>query len=198
VTAFRIGTPPRVLDAVLHAPASVPTAAAVVCHPHPEYGGTMENPVVVTTATALAARGVAALRFAFGRPFTGGPGELDDADAACDALRARVPDGTPLVLVGYSFGAWVALALSDRRRDVARVLAIAPPLDLLPWTPAASGCPVACVAGDRDPWCAPARLDALVGAGGGRVVARALAGADHFLAGREDDAVRTLLALLPS
>jgi alpha/beta superfamily hydrolase len=198
VTALRIGAEPRVLDAVVEGPADA-RAGAVVCHPHPQYGGNMRNGVVVAAARALAATGLAALRFDFGREYSGGPRELDDAAVARAALAERLPAGAPISLVGYSFGAWIALQLAAREPAIAGVVAIAPPLDLLAWEPGAGGCPIVCVVGDRDQYCRSEALASLVARGGGRVVARILGGADHFFAGREVEVAGAVVAgLAPS
>ena len=91
-----------------------PAHAAVVCHPHPQFGGTMHNKVVFRLAAALVEHGIPALRFNFrgvGRStgsYDEGRGEADDVRAALAALAARYP-GVPLLLAGFSFGAWVGL-----------------------------------------------------------------------------------------
>jgi alpha/beta superfamily hydrolase len=108
---------PLALEGILYRPDdSLLHPAAILCHPHPLYGGTMDNLVVVHVARALLDRGLASLRFNFrgvggseGR-FAEGEGELNDAGGALDWLRAQPGiDWAHLYLVGYSFGAWVAL-----------------------------------------------------------------------------------------
>jgi uncharacterized protein len=97
-------------------PSSHPHLAAVVCHPHPQYGGTMHNKVVFRAAKAALRAGVPALRFNFrgvgesGGTYGGGIGERDDVRAALDYLQSRFPK-TPLCVVGFSFGAWVGLTV---------------------------------------------------------------------------------------
>jgi uncharacterized protein len=195
--ALTIGRPPRPLAACLEMPDGTPHAGAVVCHPHPEYGGDMENAVVVAVARALARVGIPALRFDFGS-FSGGSAEVADARAALAALRDEVPAGAPLALVGYSFGAWVALRAAHEGADVAHVVAVAPPLAFLDWAfLAALRVPVAFVVGDADEFCDGARLRRVPEA----IRVRVLAGADHFLVGREADvaaAVVTELSARPS
>jgi uncharacterized protein len=92
-------------------PDGTPRGLAVICHPHPLHGGTMDNKVVVTLARAFAQCGWRAARFNF-RGIGGsagawdeGRGEIDDALAVARALRQ---DGEPLALAGFSFGAFVA------------------------------------------------------------------------------------------
>lgn len=106
------------LRGVLHLPekGSGPFPAAVVCHPHTLMGGNMDNQVVVGVCLELALHGWAALRFDFrgaGRSegsFDGGGGELDDVRGAVEFVRAQAAiDPECLAMIGYSFGAGVAL-----------------------------------------------------------------------------------------
>ena len=102
-----------------------PRMAAIICHPHPQYGGDRFNNVVTALFTALPTADIAALRFDFRAAFSGGPGERLDALAAIDEVAASVP-GVPIVALGYSFGAMIALGLDDER--VTALGLIAPPL----------------------------------------------------------------------
>src|SRR6266850_1735700 len=91
-----------------------PKALAVVCHPHPLSQGTMHNKVVFAIAEAFFALGCAVLRFNFrgvgisAGTHDQGRGELEDALAAVEYLRARHP-GLPCHIAGFSFGAWIAI-----------------------------------------------------------------------------------------
>jgi alpha/beta superfamily hydrolase len=104
---------------------------ALVCHPHPLYGGTMHNKVVHRLATTLMDLGLQVLRFNFrgagksaGR-WSGGDGELEDARAALAYLREHAP--TPHVWsVGFSFGSWIAARLADSERAIERLILVAP------------------------------------------------------------------------
>ncbi|MBI2320626.1 MAG: alpha/beta hydrolase [Chloroflexi bacterium] len=118
----------------LHVPAGDVRAAAVLCHPHPLYGGDMHNHVVDALACGLAADGVLALRFNFrgvggsAGLHDGGPGEVRDVLAAFEALRAERGGRTvPLAVVGYSFGAAVGLAAAAQHGDVAAAVGVSPP-----------------------------------------------------------------------
>jgi hypothetical protein len=108
-----IDGPAGPLEVQVDAPAGARTAA-LWCHPHPLYGGTLDNKVVYTLAAAAQAAGLAAVRFNFrgvgrsGGEHTGGPGEIEDAAAVRAWTAARWP-AAPLVLGGFSFGAYVAL-----------------------------------------------------------------------------------------
>jgi alpha/beta superfamily hydrolase len=121
---------------VLEAERTVPTtvrAAASIAHPHPLYGGTMHDAVVMTLDRVLVANGIATVRFAFrgtagsDGTHSGGPDERQDVLAALDHAASLAP-GLPLLACGYSFGADVTLATTDDR--IAAWLAVAPPIRL--------------------------------------------------------------------
>jgi len=105
-----------------------PVAAAIVCHPHPQHGGTMHNHVTYRIARAFREHRVAALRFNFrgvGRStgaYDEGRGELDDARSALEYLLQKYR-GLPLVAAGFSFGGRIALQLTLVDARVAQVLA---------------------------------------------------------------------------
>jgi uncharacterized protein len=187
-----IGRPPRTLAACLETPDGTPVAGAIVCHPHPQYGGDMENAVVVAVARALARVGIAALRFDFGE-FSGGSAEVEDARTALTALRDVLPAGAPAALVGYSFGAWVAVRAAHEGAEVAHVVAVAPPLAFLDWAfLGALRVPATFVVGDADQFCDGARLRGVPES----IRVRVLAGADHFFVGREVDVAAAVVTEL--
>ena len=136
VAATTISGPAGPLEALVEEPVAgaAPTRlAAVVCHPHPLFGGTMSNKVVHTVARALRAGGAATLRFNFRGVgastgvHDGGPGETGDAIAAVSWARERWP-GLPLVLGGFSFGAAIAIrAAAATRPDW--LICVAPAVD---------------------------------------------------------------------
>ena len=103
-------------------PSFRPPLAAVVCHPHPLYGGHMHNKVVYHTAKTLHAYGLPVLRFNFrgvgesAGVYDHGNGEAGDVVAALNRLTAEFP-GTPLLVAGFSFGSWVGMRVgcSDAR-----------------------------------------------------------------------------------
>jgi alpha/beta superfamily hydrolase len=107
-------------------------AGAVLCHPHPQFGGTMRSMVTSALFEALPGSGVTTLRFNFRGveasegSYDGGNLERVDVEAAIGALAPSLPAGVPLVLVGWSFGA--DMALSVRAPRVNAWVGIAPPL----------------------------------------------------------------------
>ena len=148
---------------------------AVVCHPHPLYGGDRFNPVVQALFEALPAIGFTTIRFDFRAAHDRGVAERLDVQAAIDEVAV---DGLPVVVAGYSFGALVALSTRDPR--IGAVVAVAPPL-----TPGAEGPGVAALvlSPTHDQFC-PADAAAPIVAGWPDATAAAIESADHFLAGR--------------
>ena len=106
---------------------------ALVLHPHPQYGGTMNNKVVYTLFSCFQNLGFSVLRFNFrsvGRSqgeFEDGVGELSDATIALDWLQATNPEARQCWIAGYSFGAWIGLQLLMRRPDINNFVAVSPP-----------------------------------------------------------------------
>ncbi|MBR3662109.1 MAG: alpha/beta hydrolase [Alphaproteobacteria bacterium] len=106
---------------------------ALILHPHPQYGGTMNNKVVYSMFSCFKDLGFSVLRFNFrgvGRSqgsFEDGPGELSDATIALDWLQAMNPDAKQCWVAGYSFGAWIAMQLLMRRPDINNFIAVSPP-----------------------------------------------------------------------
>ncbi len=120
------------LEAEVVRAVGAPDVGVVLCHPHPQYGGTMRSIVISALFAALPDRGAAVLRFNF-RGVEGstgtydeGRGECGDAAVALHTLASMVPAGTPLVLVGWSFGGDVALSVLDPA--ISAWVGIAPPL----------------------------------------------------------------------
>lgn len=133
-TLREIPGPAGALEARLDLPHGTPRAVAVIGHPHPQYGGTLQTRAVHEAAKALTRAGVAALRFNFrgagvsAGVFDDGRGEQDDYRAALDYAAARFP-GLPLWAAGMSFGAWVATTVGAADPRVTALLAVAPAVD---------------------------------------------------------------------
>ncbi|MEO1282482.1 MAG: alpha/beta hydrolase [Pseudomonadota bacterium] len=118
-----------------HEPAS-DSPIALILHPHPQFGGTMNNQVVYALYHTYVARGFSVLRFNFrgvGRSqgfWDGGPGELADAASALDWLQIVKPDARTCWIAGVSFGTWIAMQLLMRRPEIEGFICVAPPSNL--------------------------------------------------------------------
>jgi alpha/beta superfamily hydrolase len=109
---------------------------AIVLHPDPQFGGTMNNKVVYNLHYAFHALGFSVLRFNFrgvGRSqgeYDQGIGELSDAAAALDYLQAQNQAARHCWVAGFSFGAWIGMQLLMRRPDITGFVSVAPPANL--------------------------------------------------------------------
>jgi alpha/beta superfamily hydrolase len=177
------------LEAAVHLPATTPAPGVVVCHPHPQYGGDMQNNVVVAACEALAQHGFAALRFNFRGvgasegEFDRGKGERNDAVAALAHL-ASLPeiDAKRVGLAGYSFGAIVAAEAASG--DLCALALVSPPVAIadlrIAW-----GCPALLLGGDEDSLVPAERLALIADAPG--VEMQVFEGADHSWFGFEEE-----------
>ena len=118
------------LEALLEEPEDgTPLEAALVCHPHPQHGGTMHNKVVYRIARGLRSTGAVVLRFNYRGvnlsegEYAHGEGELEDARVALAYLRGRYPN-LPFTLAGFSFGSRIALRLGCEGAGARRVIAV--------------------------------------------------------------------------
>lgn len=194
IRSFFIDGPAGRLEALLNAGSSTATHAAIVCHPHPLYGGTLHNKVVFHAMKALNSFGFPVLRFNFRGTglsegeHAAGLGEVDDVRAGLDWLERECP--LPIIFAGFSFGAAVGLraAFSDDR--VRALIALGLPavpvedrvydFDFLRM----STKPKLFVSGSRDQFAPPGKLEALVGTfAEPKKLVRIEAG-DHFFEGR--------------
>lgn len=181
------------LEAILDSPGEGEIhGAAVVCHPHPQHGGTMHNKVAHTLARAFVRSGFAALRFNFRGTegsegsYDHGNGELDDALAALAWMRHRQPHG-PLWVAGFSFGAAIAVRAAIEV-DVDGLISVAPAIHRF-----AGGletqprCPWLVIQGDEDEL---VRVEETIGWVNGLLPGPELivmGGAEHFFHGRLND-----------
>ena len=190
------------LEGELRLPDGPPRGSAVICHPHPRFGGSKDHPILWALRNELAGkRELATLAFNFrgvmgsSGTYGGGHGELHDVRAAIDRVREAVPQ-QPTVVCGWSFGASVALreALDDDRATalVLYGLPLAPHDVAMPKLPDATVLrtlrrPVLLVAGDGDEYCPPEELRAWCAElPRGELVI--LEGTDHYLWRREREA----------
>ncbi|MBV8827952.1 MAG: alpha/beta hydrolase [Acidobacteriaceae bacterium] len=118
------------IEALLEEPEhGAPAEAAIVCHPHPQGGGTMHNKVVYRIARGLRKTGCVVLRFNYRGvnlsegEYDAGRGELEDGRVALNSLRERYPD-LPVMLAGFSFGSRIVLRLAGQEAGIGRVLAV--------------------------------------------------------------------------
>jgi len=162
---------------------------AVVCHPHPLYGGTMDNKVVTTLAHALHACGIATLRFNFrgvggsAGSFDAGIGETADAECVATWGASRWP-GRGLVIAGFSFGAYVALQLAQRVQ-ASQLVTVAPPVAMFDFSKlAVPRCPWLVVQGDADDVVDPESVTRWVGGLAPQPQLVIMRGAGHFFHGR--------------
>ena len=164
------------------------TAGLVLCHPHPLYGGDMDNPVIIRAAEVAQALGVSTLRFNFRGvgDSTGthdeGRGEQDDCSAALALLRSRLPPASALGLLGYSFGARIAAQVNEGRADLDGLALVAPPLGMYSFDGLRAGRLLLLAAGSRDPYCPVRDLVKLAERMG--TEPRIIEGADHFFFGK--------------
>jgi uncharacterized protein len=169
-----------------------PSAAdsyAVICHPHPLYGGTMDNKVVTTVARALHEVGIPTLRFNFRGvgasegAYDQANGETDDASAAAGFGAARWP-GKHLVVAGFSFGGYVALRLA-LRQTTARLITVAPAIQHFDVKGlSVPDCPWLIVQGDVDELVEPQAVLAWAGQLRPAPTVEVMPGVGHFFHGR--------------
>ena len=137
---------------------------ALILHPHPQHGGTMNNKVVYSLYHSFSRRGFSTLRFNFrgvGRSqgaFDSGLGELSDAAAALDWMQGHNPNATGCWIAGFSFGAWIAMQLMMRRPEITCSAGASrrPEMPLVPFVPSMQLMPlvnlgVLCILGSQRP-----------------------------------------------
>lgn len=180
------------LEAILWTPAAQPRLAALVCHPHPLFGGTMHNKVVYQAAKSLDALGSPVLRFNFrsaglsGGTHDKGRGEQEDVKAALDFLATEFP-GLPLLLAGFSFGCWVGLRVGCADERVEKLIGLGTPVNNSDFS-YLRNCqkPKLFVHGAQDEFGEIGKVRALVESLPGENRLAVVAEANHFFAGRLD------------
>lgn len=186
--------PAGTLEALLDEPATIatPAAVAVVCHPHPQFGGTMTNKVVHSLAKAFNEAGAPAVRFnyrgvgASTGAYDEGNGEAADALAVLDWAAQRWP-GARLWVGGFSFGGSVAIRAAAAR-DVTRLVSVAPAIRRVSVDDnALPRCPWLIVQGDRDELVDPADIQRWAESLAESPRVALLSGVEHFFHGRLND-----------
>ena len=191
---FFLEGPAGRLEAILWTPSGEarPPFAAVVCHPHPLFGGTMHNKVVYQAAKAIDGLGIPVLRFNFrgagqsAGVHDRGHGEQDDVRAALDFLVGEFP-GAPLLLAGFSFGASVGMRVGCRDSRVTRLIGLGIPVNSVDFSFLAQ-CdkPKLFVHGSNDEFGAIDKVKALIPTIPGENKLVVVEGVDHFFAGKLD------------
>ncbi len=135
-----INGPEGRIEARYHHNRAAGAPMALVLHPHPQHGGTMNNKVVYTLFQCFVRQGFSTLRFNFrgvGRSqgsFDRGEGELSDAASALDWLQTYNPSAGSCWVAGFSFGAWIGMQLLMRRPEIERFVSVAPPANIYDFT----------------------------------------------------------------
>ncbi len=190
------------LEGLWWAPAQTPAIGAVLCHPHPLYGGEMRNNVVSALAEAFQQAGIATLRFNFrgvgrsGGEHGGGEAEVEDVKAAVTYLLSRQPVQT-VVVVGYSFGSMVGLQAGAADSRVHKLIGVAFPLGfrdpsfLLSVTK-----PKLLISGDHDNYSPIPDLQSLLAQMPDPKALVTVNGADHFFWGQEGEVAKAAVEFL--
>ena len=196
------GLPDGRLEGRYHPQKAKDAPIAIILHPHPLYGGTMNNKVVYNLHYAFHRIGFTCLRFNFrgvGRSqgaFDHGQGELSDAAAALDWAQAMNPDARACWIAGVSFGSWIGMQLLMRRPEIEGFISIAAMANRYDFSFLAP-CPSSglIINGDQDKVAPPESVQGLVDklkSQKGIVIDHAkVAGANHFFEGRVDELIET-------
>lgn len=193
-----INGPEGRLEGRYHASSEKNAPIALVLHPHPLYGGTMNNKVVYNMYQSLARNGFSVMRFNFRGversqgQFDQGIGELSDAATALDWLQTQNPDASTCWVSGFSFGAWIAMQLLMRRPEIEGFIAASPPANMYDFSFLAP-CPASglVVMGDKDDVVQEEAVSKLVTKLSGQknvaVDYQVVSGADHYYRNHMDE-----------
>lgn len=199
-TLFLAGPAGRLEALLWTSPAARPPLSALVCHPHPLFGGTMHNKVVFQVARALHELRLPVLRFNFrGAGLSGGAhdkgiGEQEDVRAALGFLAEEFPD-TPVILAGFSFGAWVGLRVGCEDARVSALIGIGLPVNHVEVEYLRSCAkPKLFLQGADDQFGAKERVAALVESVPAPKQLVFVDGVDHFFSGKLEEVSRTITA----
>jgi uncharacterized protein len=179
---------------------SAPIALILHPHPHPKFGGTMNNKIVYDLFYMFVERGFTTLRFNFrgvGRSqgeFDHGMGELSDAAAALDWVQSLHPDSRGCWVAGFSFGAWIGMQLLMRRPEIEGFISIAPQPNTYDFSFLAP-CPSSglIIHGDGDRVAPPSDVQGLVeklkAQKGIVITQQIIEGGNHFFTQQEDQLI---------
>ncbi len=179
------------IEARYHKSKNPSAPVALILHPHPLQGGTMNNKVTYTLYKTFAQEGFNTMRFNFrgiGRSeggFDNGEGELTDAATVLDWLQIQNPNANSFWVAGFSFGAWITMQLLMRRPEISGFIAVSPPANKYDFTFLAP-CPVSgqIIQGTKDEIVDPASVQTLCkklsAQKGINIDLKLIEGADHF------------------
>ena len=195
---FMIDAPAGALECLCTRAEQDSGRVAVICHPHPQHGGTMTNKVVHTLARSFNEMQIDAVRFNFRGvgnstgEYDQAIGEIDDLLAVVDWVRQKRP-GVTLWLAGFSFGAYIAAAAAARV-EAGQLVTVAPAINLLDFdTLSQPGCPWLLIQGDADEIVPPQQVIDWAARHPAGIDVATLEGAGHFFHGRLNDLRDVLL-----
>ena len=176
---------------------------AIILHPHPKFGGTMNNKVVYNLHYCFFNLGFTCLRFNFrgvGKSegeFDDGLGELADAASALDFLQSNTPNSNGCWVIGFSFGSWIGMQLLMRRPEISGFISVSPPANTYDFSFLAP-CPSSglIINGSLDRLVPPSDIkslsDRLKLQKGIQVAHREIEGADHFFTNFEGEMIKAV------
>ena len=197
------------LEGRFHPQKNEDAPVALILHPHPKFGGTMNNKVVYNLHYCFFNLGFTCLRFNFrgvGKSegeFDDGLGELADAASALDFLQASTPNSTACWVIGFSFGSWIGMQLLMRRPEISGFISVSPPANKYDFSFLAP-CPSSglIINGSLDRLVPPSDIkslsDRLKLQKGIQVAHKEIEGADHFFINFEDEMIKAVNEYLSS
>ena len=205
IESLFIDGPAGKLEALLEEPEDgEPRHAVLVCHPHPQFGGTMHNKVVYRIARGLRRAGSVVLRFNYRGvnlsegQYANGIGETEDASAALAVLRSRYPE-LPFSLAGFSFGSRIILKLGCETPGVSYLIAAGFPANRIE-APSLGHCPVpkTFIVSTHDEFCAVPAMEAYFAALDEPKELIWIEAPDHFFSGALDEFEEAIYRLATS
>ncbi len=198
-----ISGPSGRLEGRFHPQKDEDAPVAIILHPHPKFGGTMNNKVVYNLHYCFFDLGFTCLRFNFrgvGKSegeFDDGLGELADAASALDFLQANTPNSNACWVIGFSFGSWIGMQLLMRRPEISGFISVSPPANTYDFSFLAP-CPSSglIINGSMDRLVPPSDIkslsDRLKLQKGIKVAHKEIEGADHFFTNFEGEMIKAV------
>lgn len=188
---LEVPVPHGQLEARFEVPADGDAGGALLCHPHPQYGGNMNTKALYHLTRALNEHGFSTLRFNFRGvgastgSYDGGEGEREDARAALETLKERARGGGGSLLCGgFSFGSAVGLRVGTEDPDVDGLIGLGLPVDLANFDYLrGDDRPLLVVQGEHDSFGSPGQVRNVLEVNRGNVVLRVIEGSEHLFTG---------------